>query len=185
MLYRISPFLSTSELLSFYHATFASSLLYGCQIWGLTTRSTLHKIETLQNSAIRTIARNYPSSNSVYVVNHVTPHFKSLKILKLRDCITVKNTLLAHDFVNLNLPNNFAQFFTLQTSKSSINTRNSSKGSLFLTHVNSKKYGKNSIKHMAMLAWNNLITHFPKTNLKNMSRNGLKTILKKTILDSY
>ena len=185
MLYKISPFLSNSELLSFYHATFASSLLYGCQIWGLTTRTTLRKLETLQNSAIRIIARNDLPSNSEYVVNHVTPHFKSLKVLKLRDCITIKNTLLAYDFVNSNPPNSFHHFFTLQTTRSSINTRNSSKGSLFLNHVNSKKYGKNSIKHMAMLAWNDLIANYPKTNLKNMSRNGLKTLIKKSILNTY
>ena len=187
MLYRISPFLSTPELLSFYHATFASSLLYGCQIWGITTRTTLRKLEILQNSAIRTIAQiGLPSNieNSEYVVNHVTPHFKCLKILKLQDCITVKNTLLAHDFINLNLPESFQNFFTLQISRNYMNTRNSSKGSLCITHVNSKKYGKNSIKHMAMSAWNDLISKHPKTNIKNMNRNGLKRPIKNSIFDN-
>ena len=163
----------------------SSSSLYGCQIWGITARTTLRKLETLQNSAIRIITRKDPPSNCEYIVNHVIPHFKSLKVLKLRDCITLKNTLLAFDFVNSNLPNIFIHFLTLQTSRSSINTRNSSKGSLFLNHVNSNKYGKNSVKHMAMLAWNDLLTKYPKMNLKNMSRNGVKQIIKNSVLSSY
>ena len=184
MIFKISPFLSTSDLISFYYSIFSSSMLYGCQIWGLTTRTKLRRIEVLQNRAVRTIIRhNEPYKN--HFLNHVTPHYKYLGILKLSDAITLKNTILAHDYVNNKLPSSFQHFFTLQTSKSSTNTRNSSKGSLFMTHIHTIKYGKNSVKHKSMMAWNKMISTFPQKNLKNLSRNGLKALAKNSILNEY
>ena len=55
-------YLNQDERLMFYHATFSSLMLYGCQIWGHATNTKLHKIETLQNSAIRIICNNYNAS---------------------------------------------------------------------------------------------------------------------------
>ena len=43
MLAKTKPFLTKSDLISFYHATFSSSLLYGCQIWGHTTNQIITK----------------------------------------------------------------------------------------------------------------------------------------------
>ena len=184
-MYKISPFLSTQELLSFYHATLSSTLIYGCQIWGLTAHSTIKKLEVLQNSAIRTIARNDNSFNDVNILTHVTPLYKAFKIIKFRDYITLKNTLLAYDFLNNNLPISFDNFFSPQNSKSSMTTRNSSKGSLYLTHINTSKYGKNSIHHKATISWTNLISIFTKINLRTMNRIGMKALIKKSILDTY
>ena len=45
MISKVKHYLSSAELLSFYHATFASNMLYGSQIWGITTLSILNKIK--------------------------------------------------------------------------------------------------------------------------------------------
>ena len=185
MLFKISQFLSTQELISFYHATFSSTLLYGCQIWGHTTQTTIRKLEILQNSAIRTILRSDDQFKDFHLSNHITPFYKYFKILKFRDSITLKNTLFAHDFINKKLPASFSQFFSLQADVSTTSTRNSAKGSLSLTHINTQKYGKNSIKHKAMLAWNKLISNCNKANLKNMSKMNFKAFHKESLMNSY
>ena len=100
-------------------------------------------------------------------LKHVTPYYKSLGILKLSDAIFLKNAILAHDFVNNKLPSSFQHFFTLQTANSSTCTRNSSKGSLFKTHIHTKKYGENSVKHKSFMAWNKFSTQkFKKSEQK-------------------
>ena len=185
MLFKTSQFLSTQELISFYHATFSSTLLYGCQIWGLTAQTLLKKLEKLQNSAIKTILRSDNHFKDFHMSNHITPFYKYFKILKSRDSITLKNTVFAHDFINKKLPTSFSTFFSLQADVRTNSTRNSTKGSLSLTHINTHRYGKNSIKHQSMLAWNKLISNSTKTNLKNMSKTNLKAFLKESLMDSY
>ena len=59
MISKVKHYLSTAELLAFYHATFASNMLYGSQIWGITTLIIVNKIKTLQNRAIRLISQEY------------------------------------------------------------------------------------------------------------------------------
>ena len=57
MISKVKHYLSSAELLSFYHATFASNMLYGSQIWGITTLSIVNKIKMLQNRAIKLISK--------------------------------------------------------------------------------------------------------------------------------
>ena len=108
-------YLNLEERLMFYHATFSSLMLYGCQIWGHTTNKKLHKIETLQNSAIRIICNNYDE--------RLSAQYKSLKILKLKDHIVLKNCLLVNDYINNKLPSSFDEYFHTQKQQHSIITR--------------------------------------------------------------
>ena len=117
-------------------------------------------------------------------MTHVTPFYHSHKILKLKDSITLKNCLFAHDYLNNKLPESFNNYFTLQCEISSISTRQSNKGSLRLSHINSEKYGRNSIKVQATQAWNNMINIFP-NDLKTLSKNGLKGRIKQHFINSY
>ena len=58
-----------------------------------------------------------------FVPIHVTPYYHSLKILKLKDSITLTNCLLVHDYINKKLPSSFDGFFTFQSEVNSMVTR--------------------------------------------------------------
>ena len=138
MISKVKHFLNPIELSSFYHATFASHMLLGSQIWGTTSLNITNKIKVLQNRAVKLISQDYSDilteiivqrdSNDlqddtdadssdeeevsdVFEVIHVTPFYHSLKILKFEDNLTLKNCLFVHDFLNNNLPESFDNFF--------------------------------------------------------------------------
>ena len=98
MLAKTKYYLNQNELISLYHATFSSSVLYGSQVRGHTTMKHLRKVEVLQNVTLRIILNHY---------GHVSPHYKALNILILKDNIKLKNCLLHHDFINNKLPSSF------------------------------------------------------------------------------
>ena len=81
----------TSEhLLKTYYCLYNSHLIYGCQVWGQYQGTELKKIETLQEKAIRIIKflpNNAPVSKEVH----------KLRILKLKNFITLQNILFVYD----------------------------------------------------------------------------------------
>ena len=176
MLAKTRHFLNKKELISLYYASFSSTLLYGCQVWGQATQNNLRKIETLQNSAIRIISNDY---------GHVTPHYHALNILKLKDNVTLKNCILLHDFLNKKLPISFDNYFTTCEDLYTINTRNAQKGHIFVPNVDSVTYGRKSIKHQAILSWNYLSKLYPDKSFITMPRNTFIKLIKKHFINSY
>ena len=61
-----------------YYAIFYSHLIYGCNVWGLTSQENLKKIEVLQKKCIRIMT--FADFNS-----HTNPLFINLKLLKVCD----------------------------------------------------------------------------------------------------
>ena len=53
MIAKPKHYLSQSDMLSFYNATFSPNMHYECRIWGHTTNISLKKIQSLQHSAIK------------------------------------------------------------------------------------------------------------------------------------
>ena len=117
--------------------------------------------------------------------DHVTPLYKELKMLKIRDIVSLNNFLLIHDYFNDNLPKSFAGFFSLASDIHNHNTRNASCGNLFIPDSESVRYGRNSIKNASILSWNNLIKKFPAIDLLHFSRSKFKTFIVNDFLDSY
>ena len=66
--------------LQVYYAIFYSQLIYGCNVWGLTTDENLHKIEVLQRKCVRIL--KFAPFNS-----HTNQLFIDLKFLKVKDII--------------------------------------------------------------------------------------------------
>ena len=109
--------------------------------------------------------------------SHTSPLFKKHKILKLQDHVALENCLLIHDFLNKKLPQSFNNYFkTTENIYSSISTRNSINGSIFVPYVKSTKYGLNSIKRKSILSWNNFAKSLNsnETNILSFSRSALK-----------
>ena len=66
--------------LQVYVAIFYAHLIYGCDIWGLTTEENIRKIEVLQKKCLRILT--FSDFNS-----HTNPLFIELELLKVRDII--------------------------------------------------------------------------------------------------
>ena len=154
-------------------------MLYGCQIWGQTDSKSFNKIKILQNNAIRLIT----FAESFY--DHVTPIYKELKLLKLRDMVTLNNFLLIYDYFNKNLPISFNNFFYLASDVHSHGTRTAVSGQLFIPDSESVHYGCNSIKIASILSWNNFIKKFPSVDFFNFSRSKFKKFIVNSFLDNY
>ena len=167
------------KILSIYHALFSSQLKYGSQIWGQYNNTYVNAIFTLQKTALRIISfSNFRA--------HCSPLLKKNHILKLEDHITLENCLLVHDYLKSKLPTSFDNYFTTTANiyTPDVTTRNSKNGCLFVPSVNSTKYGLNSIKIKAIVAWNCFIKIFKNLNLLELSRSKLKANIKSHFLDS-
>ena len=178
LLSKIRHYVPKNELISIYHALFASHLSYGAQIWGQQKNSHTDVISKLQNRAIRII--NFEDQFA-----DPNPLFKRDKILKVSDLVKLKNVLLIHDLLNKSLPLCFSNDFTkLENAYKSVRTRNSSLGCLLVPKRNSTKYGLFSISHQCILSWNSLNRHF-NCNLALLPRKKLKFKLEQHFIDHY
>ena len=126
---RISPaksrhHVSSQQLKDIYSVS--SHLTYGSQIWGQGKNTYNNKISIIQKNALHIIS--FPEFNA-----HTDPLFKKLKILKIKDNITLQNCLLAHDFIYNKLPNPLRILL--------INTRNAMAGNVYITFLKTTRYG--------------------------------------------
>ena len=180
-------------LLQIYYGQFFSHLTYGCQVWGQQL-SEISPTFILQKKALRLIKFEHYQA-------HTNPIFKELKLLKLMDVIRMKNLLLVHNTLNLNIPTHFQNYFSLKTTKHKYRTINNPnsllsipKGSVVLPDVKGK-HGEQSVKHICAKTWNKtlkaLLADNQKsnitldTNLHEMNINKFKNILKQFFIDSY
>ena len=72
-----APFVTCLQV---YYAIFYSHLIYGCNVWGLTSEENLNKIEILQRKCLRIVTFSDFRSHT----NHL---FIEHKILKVREII--------------------------------------------------------------------------------------------------
>ena len=92
--------------LQVYYAIFYSHLIYGCNVWGLTSHENLYKIEVLQRKCFRIISFSCFESHP----NHL---FTEYKILKVRHVITLQQIQLLHSFLDNSSPANLKKLFKL------------------------------------------------------------------------
>ena len=178
MLAKTRHFVPTHELLSIYHATFSANLLYGCQTWGQHTNPLYKKIETLQNNAMRIMTFSDHRA-------HTGPIYKSLKILKLKDQISLSNCLFVYDQINNKLPKSFNSYFMTTAELYPNVTRSSKTAKLFIPQVNSVRYGRQSIKYSCINTWNHFTKIFSNTDFMKILRNDLKILITNNFLESY
>ena len=78
---------------------------------------------------------------------HSAPIFKSLELLRLCDVFQLKLLTFVFETVNRISPSCFDDFFLLNSPVLKHNTRQASKGDLFLASKNTLQYGLNSIRY--------------------------------------
>ena len=90
LLSKVRHFTSQHLLKTFYYSLFNSHLINECQVWGQYQGTEFKKIETLQEKAIR-IIKFLPNNAPVSKEMH------KLRILKLKDFITLRSVLFVYD----------------------------------------------------------------------------------------
>ena len=135
--------------LNVYYALFYSHLIYGINVWGLTTEENLKKIETLQNKCVRILTFSDFDA-------HANPLYLSLKILKLHDIITLSHIKLVYEFTKNSLPFDLQNLFKLSKDNvTSTMTLNSIRNNyLVIPHVNHDYSGTKSLKFQCPSTWN-------------------------------
>ena len=135
--------------LQVYYAIFFSHLIYGCNLWGLTSEENISKIEVLQRKCVRimSFATFNSPSNELFI---------DLGLIKIRDLISMNQLKLVYDFHNNRLPSDLMSLFTLS---SDVHTQsrelNSAVNSLlYIPKVKTKTYGLDSIRFHCAKLWN-------------------------------
>ena len=140
---------SLDTCLQVYYAIFYSHLGYGCNLWGLTSEENINKIEVLQKKCVRimTFAPFNSQTNELFI---------NLKLLKVRDLISLSQLRLAHNFLNDRLPTDLMSLFILRSDVDRTSRIMKSKiNRLFhLPTFNTITYGKDSISYKCAKLWN-------------------------------
>ena len=164
MLSKIRHYVDKMTLRFLYFSLFSFHLNYCCQVWGQNGNHHIHKILSLQISALRIISFKPFHSD-------VSTLYSDLKITCFKNAIKIANLLFVFDSLKNNLPLFIGNFFTLSRDVHSHFTRNVNNGKLIVPKFNSVRYGKNFIKYRSVIEWNKSLTYF-KNNFNSVYGNN-------------
>ena len=173
---KIRHYVPAQTVKSIYHAIFNSHILYGAQIWSHATENLLHKINMLQNKAIRIINfKPYRESvNNLYAQS---------EILKHTDQVQVSHCLMAFNFFKKMLPISFNDFLVPVDESHEHNTK-STKLKLKTNCKKTKSFGTSSAKNQIISSWNKNIEKIVYDRDKTTKPAFIKA-LNKHFIDSY
>ena len=149
ILFRVRHLLSKTTLITLYNAFFMSFLQYGIVAWGQTFDSYIEPLFKLQKRAVRAISHQS-------FLAHTLPIFTDLKLLRIADIFKLRLLSFVYEAINKSAPDCFHDFFSLTSSIHCHNTRQSTRGDLFLTKLNTLQYGLKSIRYLGAKQWNEI-----------------------------
>ena len=142
LLSKIKHYSPKSLLKTIHYSLFNSYLIYACQIWGQSKTELFNKIQKLQYNALRNI-------NFLPNTAPVSEIYKTSKILKLSDYISLQNALLVKNCFEKQLPQPLLNFFKKTTEQHNHSTRcSASKNFAF---ANSKSHKIDLIIYQAVI----------------------------------
>ena len=170
-----------------YYAIFFSHLIYGCNVWGLTSEENLDKIEILQKKCVRILT--FADFNS-----HTNQIFIDLGIIKVRDLISMNQLTLVFDFLNGQLPSDLMNLFSLSSDihSTSLELNSALNNLLYIPRVKTSTYGIESLRYHCAKLWNSFFktglikidgVDYKLSDIKNSKK--LKSVLKRHFLHSY
>ena len=136
-------------------------------MWGNASASCTDPVYKLQKKLFRIIS-SHPACS------HSAPIFKSLELLRLSDVFQLKLITLVFETVNRISPSCFDDFFLLNSSVQKHNTRQASKGDLFLARKSTLRYGLNSICYRGAKLWNEIPVELRNSHLKGSFKSKVK-----------
>ena len=178
MLSKIRHYVQENTLNSIYYAIFSSLMSYSCITWGQSHNTTIKRISTLQNKAIRTI--NFANSRHTE-----DPLYANSKILKFEDNVKLQNFLYAHDSLKGTLPKVHNNTFKLSKDLHKYPTKCSQQNHIIVDRVKTQTSGTKSIKFQTTSLWNDIVNKFPKERLHNKHRSHCKVFLTNHFLSQY
>ena len=119
---------TSQSLTSIYYALVYPYLTYGCLLWGNNYEALLSQLVRLQNKVVRII-------NNVPLLDHITPYYVNLGLIKLPDIIKLYTCQLIYDHVNIKSSNHN---LSLVSEQHNYATRSAS-----LQHLNPDSFGIN------------------------------------------
>ena len=107
-----------------------------------------------------------------------------LRILKLKDFITLQNKLSVYDYLEEERMKSFNTTFKRMESSQFRNRRSFNTHQLKRRDFKTEKYGRFSILSKCLSDWN-LLQNDLKTNFKKITRSEIKTLVTNHFLDKY
>uniref|UniRef100_A0A7M5VBW5 Reverse transcriptase domain-containing protein n=1 Tax=Clytia hemisphaerica TaxID=252671 RepID=A0A7M5VBW5_9CNID len=175
---KLRHYLPLPNLINVYHAIFSSHIRYACQTWGLCDNTVTHRIQVLQNTAIRIMTFQEPRAS-------VTPTYNELKILKFFDLVETLNIMFIYRYLNRYLPSDCLSTFTFSIIPHDIGTRANHISLLFIRNVNTTTFGLHSLTRLASRQWNNLQEHLDDKNLQIIEPLDLLSHIHEFYLNKY
>ena len=175
---KLRHYLPLPNLINVYHAIFSSHIRYACQTWGLCDNTITHRIQVLQNTAIRLMTFQGPRAS-------VTRFYSELKILKFFDLVETLNIMFIYRYLNRYLPSDCLSTFTFAVIPHAIGTRANHISLLFVKNVNTTTFGLNSLTRLASRQWNNVQEHFDDMNLQIIEPLDLVSHIREFYLSKY
>ena len=167
ILYRLRDILPSKTLFTLYNTLVLPHLYYCNIIWADSNNTNLHKIHLKQKRIMRIC------SNSHWL-EHTPPLFKKFKTLTIYDIHSLILGLFMYNYSSDNLPNIFADYFTLNRSIHNYPTRISS---LYRPHNFKYDLARNTVKRKGPLHWNNITDDFRNAKSINIFKTNYKCFL--------
>ena len=174
LLYKLRHYIPQSTLVSLYHSIFSSFLNYGIVVRGLTTDSYLNSLFLLQKKVLRCVKfQSFTVSSK--------PLLKSLTILKLYDMIYFNILVFVYKALNKLCRTSFYNYFTPSTSVHRFETRQATRGDLFISLRRTNPYGLKTVEYFGCKLWNILPLFLRTAGSISLFRPKLKS----HFIDSY
>ena len=142
-------------------------MIYGCNVWGLSTEDNIYKIEVLQKKCIRIMT--FSDFNA-----HTHDIFKDLKIIKVKDVIKMQQLKIVYDFLNNSLPSDLMSLFIRSSDiHPNFELNSSINNLLYIPRISTTTYGIKSIRYHCAKLWNDT---FKNGNLQVKNLQEKKTV---------
>ena len=149
ILSKLKYFFSQKIMLQLYYTLVHPFLSYGIIIWGTTYPTYIKRLKSLQNRAIRAVAR-------CHYRDQVKLFYNQFKILQIDDLLKYEIAKFVHCIITNKTPNSFRNYFCKTAEYSSRVTRQSSDNSnLYIPRYRTNKLQK-CIKYQEVKIWNSI-----------------------------
>lgn len=157
-----------------YNALFLPFISYCICVWGNAYPTHLVRIQTLQKRMIRIIAGVRP-------LEHTSPIFKELQVLKFFDLIRLNLLKVIHSQIRNELPSPMSSKFQIR-----VPNRETRQNIHFVEPFTRNNISRHSLFFAAPKTWNCIISRYiPDINDVPKGKRFFKLVVKKIFLDDY
>ena len=150
ILSKLKHFFPQNIMLQLYYALVHPFLFYGIIIWGATYSTYIKRLKSLQNRAIRAVAR-------CHYRDEVKLFYNQFRILQIDDLLKYEIAKFVHCNITNKTPNLFCNYFCKTAEYSSRVTRQSSDNSnLYIPCYQTNKLQR-CIKYQGVKIWNSIL----------------------------